>query len=218
MLSRFAKATFYQIAGPLMWLNGALYRHTRAPRDGSPRAHLGPGQKKYLPGWINVDANAFTAKCDVWSDLRDPLPFHSNTLTAAYSHHVVEHLPDIDRHFADVYRCLKPGGIYRVAGPNADSAFVRFLKGDRSWFGEWPEKRSSIGGRLENFILCKNEHLHILTHSFLVELMEGVGFRDVRKCVATRDTGAPELFDECLAIEHESDFETPRTLVLEGTK
>src|SRR6516164_6752748 len=122
MLSRFAKATFYVVAGPFMSVNGTLYRHLRSPRSGVHKVHLGPGQNNYLPGWINVDANMFTAKCDVWTDFASRLPFNDGTVDAIYSHHVVEHLPDLGAHFREAYRCLKLGGVYRVGGPNGDSA------------------------------------------------------------------------------------------------
>ena len=76
MLSRRAKALFYFLAGPLMLCNATTYRLIRAPRKGYVRAHLGPGQQNYTEGSINVDANMFTAKCDVWADLPNKLPFH----------------------------------------------------------------------------------------------------------------------------------------------
>ena len=60
MISRRAKAALYGAAGPFMRLNGILYKHLRAPRRGVVKVHLGPGQKNYLPGWINVDANILT--------------------------------------------------------------------------------------------------------------------------------------------------------------
>jgi predicted SAM-dependent methyltransferase len=218
MLSRFTKAAFYQVVGPMMWANGILYRALRAPKGGGHKVHLGPGQNNYIPGWVNVDANMFTGKCDVWADLRNALPFDDNSIDAIYSHHMVEHLPNMDFHFAEVYRCLRPGGIYRVAGPNGDTAIQKFVEGDKDWFGDWPDKRSSIGGRLNNFILCRNEHLTILTESYLRELMEAAGFRDLVRCVPTRDTSRQDLFSDCLKYEYEKDFSAPRTLVLEGVK
>lgn len=111
MLSRAAKSYFYLVAGPLMTINALAYRYFRSPTSsGSARVHLGPGQKKYIKGWVNVDANMFTGKCDIWADLRNPLPFRDSTIDATYSHHMIEHLPNMARHFRDVYRCLKPGG------------------------------------------------------------------------------------------------------------
>jgi hypothetical protein len=53
----------------------------------------------------------------------------------------------------DVYRSLKSRGVYRVGGPDGDTAMAKFIQGDKEWFGDFPDKRTSIGGRLENFIL-----------------------------------------------------------------
>jgi predicted SAM-dependent methyltransferase len=218
MISRRAKESFYHIAGPLMRLNGALYRVVRAPRDGHTRVHLGPGQKNYIDGWINVDANMFTGNCDVWADLRYPLPFRTGSITCMYSHHVIEHLPDLHGHFQDVTRCLRPGGVYRFGGPNGDSAITAFMRNDAKWFSDFPDRRQSIGGRLENFIFCRQEHLTILTESYLRELLNSVGLADVHRCLPMKETGFPQLFDDCLNIEHESDFEIPHTLILEAVK
>ena len=219
MLSRFIKASFYKVAGPLMWLNGSVYRAFRAPRSGAPKVHLGPGQKNYLAGWINVDANIFTAKCDVWADLRNPLPFADSTVQAFYSHHVIEHLPDLESHLAEVFRCLKPGGIYRVGGPHGDNAMRKFADNELDWFGDFPDKRRSIGGRLANFIFCRNEHLTLLTRSFLEELLTDAGFDDIRPCLPITQTYAPELIDAgVLEKEFESTPDTPHTLIVEARK
>ena len=68
MLSRQMKAAFYAVAGPLMTLNGHFYRAFRsgsALKGDVVKLHLGPGQRNYMPGWVNIDANLFTGKCDV---------------------------------------------------------------------------------------------------------------------------------------------------------
>jgi predicted SAM-dependent methyltransferase len=218
VLSRFAKASFYSVAGPLMRANGIIYRWFRAPRDGIIKVHLGPGQTNYIPGWINVDANMFTGKCDLWTDLRYPLPFHDDTADAIYSHHVIEHLPDIWSHVREVYRCLKPGGVYRVGGPNADSAIRKFLENDSAWFGDFPDKRTSIGGRFENFVFCRQEHLTILTYSYLEEVMTSAGFQNITLCAPIHESRHDELFRECMALEWESVPECPHTLIVEGVK
>ena len=218
MLSRGAKEAFYRVAGPIMTVNGMVYRGFRAPRAGQVKVQLGPGQKNYLPGWINVDANKFTGKCDVWADLRNPLPFHDGTVAAMYSHHVIEHLPDLHAHFRDVFRCLQPGGVYRVGGPNGDTAIRKFQEGDKDWFIGYPDDRASIGGRFENFIFCRREHLTILTRSYLEEILAEVGFRDVRPCLPVRETNFPDLFGPCLEKEFESDYDAPHTLLLEAIK
>jgi predicted SAM-dependent methyltransferase len=218
MLSRRAKATYYFLAGPLMAANGWLYRLMRAPRKGPARAQLGPGQGNYLRGWINVDANTFTSKCDVWADLRNRLPMRNGTLDAVYSHHVVEHLPDLREHFRDVFRCLRSGGAYRVGGPNGDWAIRKFLEGDSNWFSDFPERRTSLGGRFDNFLLCRNEHVAILTYSYLEELMSTAGFVNIEARAPRVATGYPELFADCLLLENESAPEAPHTLIVEATK
>jgi predicted SAM-dependent methyltransferase len=218
MLSRGAKDAFYKAAGPIMKVNGMLYRGFRAPRQGPLRVQLGPGQSNYLPGWINVDANKFTGRCDVWADLRNPLPFRDGTVGAMYSHHVIEHLPDLERHFRDVFRCLQPGGVYRVGGPSGDNAIRKFVEGDKDWFYDYPDARTSLGGKFENFIFCRNEHLTILTDSYLEEIMTGVGFTNLRRCRPIKETHHRELFADCLAKEWETDEDCPHTLLIEAEK
>ncbi|MBW2696646.1 MAG: methyltransferase domain-containing protein [Deltaproteobacteria bacterium] len=221
MLSRRAELLFYACASPAMRLNGVLYRHFRRPSPESfVRSHLGPGQRKYLPGWINIDANIFTSKRDVWADLRNPLPFPDDSVDAFYSHHMVEHLPDLAGHFRELYRCLKPGGAFRVTGPNGDMAIRKFIDADASWFGEYPDRRTSVGGRLDNFILCRGEHIAILTESYLKELVVSAGFRDPTFPLVARETSHPELFDEVLETEAEEAGPEafPKTIVAEGVK
>lgn len=219
MVKRGTKALFYSLAGPAMKLNGAAYRALRAPRAGTVKVHLGPGQKKYLDGWVNVDANFISAKCDVWADLRNSLPFRDGTVDALYSHHVIEHLPDPWFHLREVHRVLKPGGVIRIGGPNGDSAMHKFVANDHAWFEDYPDSRKSIGGRLENFIYCRCEHLTILTASYLTEIAEAVGFGEVAVRKPIRETGYPQWFDaNLLGKEFESDFEWPHTLIIEAVK
>lgn len=116
------KQMFFTLSDPLMRANAWLYRSFLAPSSGVVRVHLGPGQKNYLAGWINVDANLISAKIDVWANFAHKLPFRDNSVDVFYSHHVIEHVPDLQFHFNEMYRCLKPGGIFRVGGPNGDSA------------------------------------------------------------------------------------------------
>ena len=179
---------------------------------------LGPGQKNYLKGWINVDSNLITSKLDVWCDLRYGVPFRNSSVDAFYSHHVIEHLPDLTHHLKDVYRCLKKGGTYRFGGPNGDSAIKKFIEKDLSWFWDFPEKRESIGGRFENFIFCKGAHVTILTYSLLEELLTNVGFKEIKLMMPVKDTSNIEVFKSCLEIEWEWDYEYPHTIIIEATK
>jgi hypothetical protein len=114
---------------------------------------------------------------------------------------------------------LKPGAVYRLGGPNGDSAIRKFQENDSAWFSNFPDNRMSIGGKLDNFIFCRNEHLALLTDSFLRELLTSAGFEVVGKCIPTRTTHFPEVFTrEVLSSEFESDFESPHTIILEARK
>ena len=92
-----------------MRLNSARHRKFRGLSPLSKRAHLGPGQNNYLEGWVNVDDNLVSSNPDIWADLRYKLPYPDDSLDAIYSHHVIEHLPDLDAHFEEIFRCLRPG-------------------------------------------------------------------------------------------------------------
>jgi len=221
MISRELKAAYYFLLRWPMRLNGAIYKHLRAPRAGLVKVHLGPGQRKYLPGWINVDANLLTARLDLWADLRNPLPFPDNSVDAFYSYHVIEHLPDalLPAHFRELYRCLKPGGVIRIGGPSADSAIQKFLAGDAAWFSDFPDSRRSVGGRLANFLLCRGEHLSILTFSYLEELATDAGFREISICKPHYQTRFGPLMDPALlASEEETPQDPPMTLIIEAKK
>ena len=219
MLTRSQKEAFYRLFSPLMRLNALIYRMGRVSRFGdAPRIHLGPGQRNYIDGWVNIDANMFTGRCDLWMNLDHRLPFRTGSVQAAYSHHMIEHLAQLEFHISEVFRCLKPGGVYRTGGPHGDNAIQKFVSGDASWFSDFPIERKSIGGRFENFIFCGGEHFTILTFSFLEELLAAAGFVNIRECKVAQETGYPELFSDCLRFEEDSDYEVPHTLIVEAEK
>jgi hypothetical protein len=134
---------------------------------------------------------------------------------------VIEHLPDylLRFHFREMYRCMKPGGVIRIGGPNADGAIQKFVEGDSAWFSNFPDSRKSLGGRFANFILCRGEHLTILTFSYLMELLTEAHFINVRRCLPVSETFHGHLIDQAvLAKEWESTPDTPHTLLVEAEK
>jgi SAM-dependent methyltransferase len=220
MISRAMKETFYRSMSLPMRMNGWIYRNFRAPSNGTLKVHLGPGQEKYLAGWVNVDANFLTARIDVWADIRYRLPFRDNTVDAIYSHHVIEHLADhrLTFHFREMFRILKPGGVVRVGGPDGETAARKFVEGDVSWFGNFPDPHDSLGGKFTNFIICRGEHLTILSHSYLTEVAHAVGFKNVVRCQPITETHQGEIFAEAMKTEWETTPDAPHTLLIEAQK
>tara|TARA_B100000963_G_scaffold199242_1_gene173444 strand:+ start:3136 stop:3798 length:663 start_codon:yes stop_codon:yes gene_type:complete len=219
MLQRWKKNLFYNLASPLMRLNSIKYKYLNTiKKNNYVKIHLGPGKKNYIPGWINIDANMFSAKCDMWLDLRYKLPFQNSSVNYCYSHHMIEHLPNMKKHLEDIFRILKSGGVYRIGGPNGDSAIKKFIENDANWFSSFPDNRESIGGRFENFIFCRQEHLTILTFSFLNEILKKIGFTNIIKLLPAKETSNPDIFNDCLKFENENDFKVPHTLIIECQK
>jgi hypothetical protein len=218
MIPFWLKRCYYAAFRLPMRINGALYRIARQPSE-PICVHLGCGQVHYIPGWVNVDANIFSARPDVWANLMDPLPFRDNSVKMFYSHHMVEHLPDrfLADHFRNMYQCLVPGGGIRVGGPDIGNACRKFVEGDLEWFSSMmPIARRSLGGKFTNFVFCGGEHLTALSESYLRELAADAGFVDIQRCSPVRESGL--VGQEVLSREHESDFEVPHTVIIEARK
>ena len=68
------------------------------------------------PGWINAD---ITPSAQFYMDALSPLPLADATLDAVFSEHFIEHLEFVDgrRWLKECFRCLKPGGLFRIATP-----------------------------------------------------------------------------------------------------
>jgi predicted SAM-dependent methyltransferase len=221
MTNRTIKALLYKAFDYPMLLNACIYKRWRAPRDGLVKVHLGQGRRKYLEGWLNVDANFVSARIDVRANTLHGLPVRDNTVDVFYSQHVIEHLPDhaLGAHFRGMYRCLKPGGAIRVGGPNGDSAARKLIEGDAGWFNDDPDKHRSVGGRYANFNLRRGEHLTMLTESYLAEIATGAGFVEIRTPRPGAEARFPGLIGEdVLSREDPPNGDLPHTLILEARK
>ena len=215
------KRLIYFLSWPFHLVNGWFYRHFRAPRSGVVKVQVGPGKRSYFKGWINLDGNMFTGTCDVWVNFHNPLPFADASVDLVYSYMVIEHLRDPFFHFQEMYRVLKPGGVFRVGAPNADTAIRKFVEKDIGWFWDFPDKRESLGGKFNNFIFCREEHLSITTYDFLEECATRAGFRkeDVHICRSGLDTSFPNLIEpHVLETEYEGNRVDPYSHVIEGQK
>lgn len=73
-----------------------------------------------VPEWPNV----------INHSLDHPLPLPDESFDSIYCFHTIEHLNPAanERFIRDIYRLLKPGGIYRVATPNLEFLATEYLQ------------------------------------------------------------------------------------------
>lgn len=75
----------------------------------------------YRDGYVNIDKNN-EARCDVAMDLEtDKFPFEDNSIDYAVANHVIEHITNLTHLMNEVHRVLKPGAIFHIEVPVANS-------------------------------------------------------------------------------------------------
>ena len=160
-----------------------LIRHPKKPfglelypdtdRTETPRyVNIGAGNF-YHPLWHNLDMpNDYYAgqqkdKLHISHDLTSSqhLPFADQTLHVAYTSHVVEHLSndDVAHLFAEVYRCLRPGGVFRITCPDMDLEYDAYLRRDNS-FWKWPNAYKVFNSSVEQCFLDHFATILTLSH------------------------------------------------------
>ncbi len=78
---------------------------------------VGCGNNKF-PGAVGIDINAHT-QADVIHDLGVvPYPFEDDEFDEVFSHHVVEHVPDVMAFISELHRITRPGGRIRLITPH----------------------------------------------------------------------------------------------------
>ncbi len=82
-----------------------------------------------------------------------PLPIDSGSAKIIYTSHTIEHVTDEAGAFlfADAFRALEPGGIFRITtGPDAETDFRALQGGDADWFywDEWYDHPDAYKGIL----------------------------------------------------------------------
>jgi predicted SAM-dependent methyltransferase len=167
-----AKATL-----PNYWLKRSLDRFAK---NGKTRhLHLGSGTK-YLPGFVNIDANP-RERLDIWLDVRCGLPYRDASVDSIYSTHMLEHLyPDeLDDLLRECFRVLKPGCGMRVVVPSLSSAIAAYCGNREKWFESWPRHYESIGGKFSNYVFCSGQHRTAFDFEYLAEVLGKAGFREV---------------------------------------
>ena len=99
------------------------------------KLNLGCG-RNVKSGWVNVDTEERENKLDLICDLAKEFPFKDNSCEYVYNEHFIEHLDWLAgrKFLKNCYRCLKPGGVLRLAFPDFKKVFKAYLENDVNFF------------------------------------------------------------------------------------
>jgi SAM-dependent methyltransferase len=213
------KDLYFLLIAKATWPNYWIKKVRYASRPANGRRldlHLGCGTK-YLPGFVNVDANPLQ-KTDAWLDVRCGLPFANGSVDSIYSTHMIEHLyPDeLDKLLRECLRVLKTGGGIRIIVPSLSNAIVAFQEKRHDWFYDaFPRHFDSLGGRFSNFVFCDGQHRTAFDLGYLDEVLRKAGFRDVTESAE----GQSRLYGEAVPVFEPGDaIDLPHSVFVEAFK
>ncbi|MEJ2705846.1 MAG: methyltransferase domain-containing protein [Sedimentisphaerales bacterium] len=141
------------------------------------KLNIGSGEAP-KEGFINIDRN----NADVNVDVRNGLPFETNSVDFVYSSHFLEHLSHDEawRFLNEVFRVLRRGAKVRLSTPDLAAFAAKYIARDSSfWDGQrWPGQTPADQF---NFVLRQMGHLYIYDFQSLESLLKSVGFTRVRQ-------------------------------------
>jgi predicted SAM-dependent methyltransferase len=149
------------------------------------KIHFGCGHHR-LDGWINVDMDR-SCKLDVIADLRQNLPFKSQSIDYIHSEDFVDQL-ELDRayhFFEESYRILKEDGTMRVLTPNVYEFAKRYIKRDKGLLKLWDEQigvplRTRSHCELFNLGMRLGGHTFLYDRETLLHVLKECGFEPKR--------------------------------------
>jgi predicted SAM-dependent methyltransferase len=143
---------------------------------------LGAGYRKGANGWTTID---ICPNCDIYCDLRLPLPFPANSITKIYSSHVLEHFdhPDLMKLLAECHRILKPHGMFSVCVPDASIYIKGYVSVEEFTPQNVYKPAFCINTRIDfvNYIAYMGgHHRYMFDRENLLAILRKAGFKDVR--------------------------------------
>lgn len=195
------------------------HRHVkRLRRRHGLKVHLGCGNT-LKADWINVDCYPPPRQpdCEILTcDIRQGLPFATNSVTAIYSEHFIEHIPfGIVRRtlLPECFRILEPGGHIRVGVPDGEW-WIRQYQFKRG-IDECPIANGS-GGRLTwmmdiNRVTREASRSYLYDYETLEVIFSDAGFTGLRKSRAN-DSDVPDF----QKIDQADEWRVSTTVYIEG--
>ena len=140
------------------------------------KLNLGCGKRNFGKDWIHIDGSRYE---HIHSHDIVNLPFEENTIDIIYASHVFEYF---DREQANIVlnkwkRCIKPGGVLRIAVPNFEE-YTRLYANGKIMLDQ------CLGPLYGKWKMTETETIyHKTTYDFtsLKNILENNGFKDVKK-------------------------------------
>jgi predicted SAM-dependent methyltransferase len=115
------------------------------------KLHIGCGDVIF-PSWTNIDRESKVA--DVNIDVRQGLPFESDSVDFIFSEHFIEHLEPMDAvaFFQETKRVLRSGGVMRTAMPDLHHLCENYLGDWRNmpWIKDFGYEKIRTGAEMLN--------------------------------------------------------------------
>ena len=142
------------------------------------KLHLGCGQN-YIENWINIDSHS-PYKIDLCYDLRNPLPYHEESVDFIFNEHFIEHLTLNEGlvFLKECYRVLKINGVLRISTPSLNwlvSMYVANKLDEWKDVGFMPTTKCN----LMNEGMRSWEHIYIYDYEQLVSVLENASFKQI---------------------------------------
>jgi predicted SAM-dependent methyltransferase len=111
-------------------MKGRWFLPKQLSTQGKEYLQLGSGNDQ-IKGFLN-SCYFLNKQAEAWVDVRFPLRFPDNCWRGIYAHHVVEHISYVDASqlFAECWRTLQPGGVFRMIVPDVEVFIDYFGKSD----------------------------------------------------------------------------------------
>lgn len=133
--------------------------------------------------WTTVDV---TKQCDIYWDLRLPIPLPDASVSKIYSSHLFEHLTYREGQtlLRESLRLLKPGGEFSICVPNA-RIYLEGYFGTREipqeYFGWTPAFNNTTAIDAVNYVAYMDgEHKYMFDEENVLHLLHNAGLTDVR--------------------------------------
>jgi predicted SAM-dependent methyltransferase len=155
-------------------------------RRGNLRLHLGSAWQP-KEGWLNIDLVGHPV--DLAWNLAHGLPFHDGSAEAIFHEHLLEHLTleAAAKLLEESHRVLCPGGVMRIAVPDAGRYLVSYANGGQGLIDEYrPGRPTNLLAAQEVFYLHGHrsawdlETLGLFMRAAGFEQCEGRGFGNSR--------------------------------------